>query len=188
MSDALCSISKEPKVVVTYCRFSHDAGLSQPGKPPAGVVGLLDLHTPCSLPFCVLQVQFQITEVKLRPVLYLLSLQRSLGNTFLIQPLLFLTAFSNLWVNKQKSILFCCFLPNRQLLSQFMFQDWMKIKYYACWECMFTCNDNFKITLLHLWNEISASRHHTSSIWVKVQVTGCVIHSKPWDTHVSPMS
>lgn len=116
------------------------------------LLGLLDLQAPCSLPFCVLQVQFQITEAKLRPVLYPLSLQCSLGSTVLIQPLLFLIYFSYLWVNRQKPILFCCFLPNRQLLSPFTFRDWMKIKYYTCWECMFTRNDNFKIVLFHFWN------------------------------------
>lgn len=72
--DAFCSIFKKPKVQVSCHTFDHDTGPSHPGKPPPGFVGLLDLQAPCSPPFCVLQVQFQITEAKLRPVLNHLSL------------------------------------------------------------------------------------------------------------------
>lgn len=53
--------------------WCHGTSLRQPGKPPSGPVGLLDWVVPCFLPFCVLQVQFQIRGAKLRPVLNILS-------------------------------------------------------------------------------------------------------------------
>lgn len=114
------------------------------------LLGLLDLQTPCFLPFWGLH-PISITEAKLRRVWHLLSLQSSLWSTA-VSAFIVSYFLSNLGVNTQKAILFSCFLPNRGQSSQFTFQNRTKINYDARWNCMFTCNDGFKITWFRLWH------------------------------------